>query len=460
MTAERLFSTESELATLKAIDGKDTTYTDVRTPGLRVRVSAKTGRKTFVFEYRRPGVRPSSASPTKQKLDSVATLKEARKRVAEIKRALEAGQDPFVPPPPPLPPAPEPVKITVAYIAEQYKAIKKPADQDWRLIEQRIIPVFGSIEASELKTHEISKWHRSIAKRVAIKDENGKTVDHKEEPAPHQADRLLDILRAMMNWAERQQLKPRHTNPCDFVQRNFSQLDTERHYEWNNAELERLAEVLNRYEREAEAAHDNGYYMVAERGPDGTIIEHMPGLWSILALRFLIITGVRKNEALKLRWDQIKEERNVIEWVRNSRRRETKVIGGGQRAMLRAITGPLGDLLAKLKQIRVVGNPYVFVGKDRIGHLTDIHRIWYRIRDEAGLVKEDGQRPRVHDLRHCYGQAAAEAGLHEKQIMAVMGHSTTRMSARYAKYGPNVNATYAEVVANRIAEKLRGGSSS
>lgn len=452
MTSERLFSTESELVSLKAIDGKDTTYTDARTPGLRVRVSAKSGRKTFVFEYRRPGLRPSSASPTKQKLGNVATLKEARKRVAEIKAALNLKVDPFAPPPPP---APEPVKITVKYIAEQYHAIKKPSDQDWSLIQRRIIPTFGAIEAADLKTHEISKWHGSITKKVLIKDENGKTIGHTHEPALYQADRALDVFRAIMNWAERQQLKPRHTNPCDFVQRNFTQLDTERHYEWDGAELERLAEVLSRYEREAEVAHDGGYYMVAERGPDGTIIEHMPGLWSILALRFLIITGVRKNEALKLRWDQIKEDRNVIEWVRNHRRRETKAIGGGQRAMLRVITGPLGELLVKLKKVRVTGNPYVFVGKDRIGHLTDIHRIWYRIRDEAQIVKADGERPRIHDLRHCYGQAAAEAGLHEKQIMAVMGHSTTRMSGRYAKYGPNANAVFAETVASHLSKKLK-----
>jgi integrase len=96
----------------------------------------------------------------------------------------------------------------------------------------------------------------------------------------------------------------------------------------------------------------------------------------------------------------------------------------------------------------------VFVGKDRAGHLTDIHRIWYRIRDEANIVKSGGERPRIHDLRHFYGQAAAEAGLHEKQIMALMGHSTTRMSVRYSKYGPNAHSSYAEIVANHIAERL------
>lgn len=454
MTKDRLFTTESELASLKALDGKDTIYTDARTPGLRVRVSAKSGRKTFVFEYRRPGSRPNNTSPTKQKLAGVKTLKEARKRVAEIKAILEAGGDPFAPPPPPPPPEPEPVKITVNYIAERYRTIKKPAAQDWRLIEKRILPKFGPIEAADLKTHDISEWHSGITKKVAIKDENGETVGHEHVSAPHQADRLLDVFRAMLNWAERQQLKPRHTNPCEFVERNFSVLETERHYDWTDAELERLAEVLTRYQREADTAYDNGHYMVSRRSHDGTLTEHMPGPWSILVLRFLIITGVRKNEALKLRWDQIKEDRNVIEWVRNSRRRETKVIGGGKRAMLRVITEPLVDLLEKLKLLRVTDNPYVFVGHNRIGHLTDIHRVWYRIRDEAGLIKPDGERPRIHDLRHCYGQAAAEAGLHEKQIMALMGHSTTRMSARYAKYGPNAQASYAEKVASHISEKL------
>lgn len=457
MTKERLFTTESELASLKALDGKDTIYTDARTPGLRVRVSAKTGGKTFVFEYRRPGSRPSSTSATKQKLAGIKSLKEARKRAAEIKAILEAGGDPFAPPPPPPPPQPEPVKITVNYIAERYRTIKKPAVQDWRLIEKRILPKFGFIEAADLKTLEISEWHSGITKKVAIKDKNGETVGHEYAPAPHQADRLLDVFRAMLNWAERQQLKPRHTNPCEYVQRNFSVLDTERHYDWTDAELERLADVLNRYQREADEAHDNGHYMVSHRNSDGTLVEHMPGPWTILALRFLIITGVRKNEALKLRWEQIKEDRNVIEWVRNSRRRETKVIGGGNRAMLRVITEPLADLLEKLKLLRVVGNPYVFVGHDRTGHLTDIHRVWYRIRDEAKLIKVDGERPRIHDLRHCYGQAAAEAGLHEKQIMALMGHSTTRMSARYAKYGPNAQASYAEAVASRISAKLSKG---
>src|SRR3546814_3905789 len=49
------------------------------------------------------------------------------------------------------------------------------------------------IVATDLKTHEISRWHGSITKKVLIKDEGGKIIGHKNEPAPYQADRALDI---------------------------------------------------------------------------------------------------------------------------------------------------------------------------------------------------------------------------------------------------------------------------
>lgn len=444
MQSQREFSTEAELAKLTAIDGKDTVYRDAKTTGLCVRISCRTGRKTFFYEYRPPGCRHA----TKRILRKIATLKEARLRVSAVKADLLKGEDVLTPTPP------APIRITIAAIAEQFMALKDPENVDYYNIKHRILPAFGQREAESIRTHEVTVWHRTVTKKVRVRDENGKIMGTKQVPAPLVADRALDTFKAMMNWAERQELKPRHTNPCDFVDRNFSQLELEREYEWEDAELIQLAEVLNRYERIATEAHASGCSVVVTRQKNGTFGEHYPGAWPILALRFLIMTGVRKNEALCLRWDQVKEERQVIEWMRNYQRQETKAIGGGQRVMLRAITEPLHLMLQKLKALRPEDNPYVFVGENGKGHLTEINRIWYRVRDEAKLVKPDGKRPRLHDLRHFYGQMAADAGLHEKQIMALMGHSTTRMSARYSKYGREARSLLAETVASRISEKL------
>lgn len=441
MQVKREFSTEAELAKLTAIEGKDTVYRDAKTTGLCVRISCRTGRKTFFYEYRPPGCRHA----TKRNLRKIATLKEARMRVSAVKAELLKGEDTLTP---------EPDRITVAALVERFMALRDPENVDYYNLKHRILPAFGHRMADSIKTHEVTAWHRAVTKKVRVRDENGKILGTQQVPAPLVADRALDTFKAMMNWAERQELKARHTNPCEFVDRNFSQLELEREYEWEDAELIRLAEVLNRYEAKAFEAHAAGYSVVVTRLKDGTFGEHYPSAWPILALRFLIMTGVRKNEALGLRWDQVKEDRQVIEWVRNYQRQETKAIGGGQRVMLRAITEPLHLMLQKLKQLRTDENPYVFAGEYGRGQLTEINRIWYRVRDEAKLSKPDGKRPRLHDLRHFYGQMAADAGLHEKQIMALMGHSTTRMSARYSKYGREARSLLAETVASRISEKI------
>lgn len=203
MPAARTFSTELDLQKLKAIDGKDTTYNDVKTPGLRVRISPRTGRKVFAYEYRPPGAK----NATKRLLEGIETLKEARARVHELKAEINKGADPLAPPPP---------KITIRYIADQYRTIKKPSAEDWRCLETRILPAFGEHCALSLKTHQVSAWHSKITKVVKSKTADGQ-IKKEEVPAPHTADRALDIFKAMMNWAERQELKPPTRYQADVV---------------------------------------------------------------------------------------------------------------------------------------------------------------------------------------------------------------------------------------------------
>lgn len=48
-------------------------------------------------------------------------------------------------------------------------------------------------------------------------------------------------------------------------------------------------------------------------------------------------------------------------------------------------------------------------------------------------------------------QPALSVGI---QKLVLMGHSTTRMSARYLKYGRNARALIADTVATRIVQKV------
>src|SRR3546814_8581768 len=131
-----------------------------------------------------------------------------------------------------------PARCSVAALAERFMAFKDPKNVDCYNIKYRILPAFGAREAESIKTHEVTAWHKAVTKKVRVKDENGKTLGTQQVPAPLVADRALDTFKAMMNWAERQELVARHTNPCEFVDRNYSQLELEREYEREDAELE------------------------------------------------------------------------------------------------------------------------------------------------------------------------------------------------------------------------------
>lgn len=60
------------------------------------------------------------------------------------------------------------------------------------------------------------------------------------------------------------------------------------------------------------------------------------------------------------------------------------------------------------------------------------------LRDEWERARKAEQLPgvRFHDLRHFYGSLLAEAGVADRTIMELMGHSDPRMVARYSHLRP------------------------
>ena len=77
--------------------------------------------------------------------------------------------------------------------------------------------------------------------------------------------------------------------------------------------------------------------------------------------------------------------------------------------------------------VRVPGNPWVIVGKQRNTHLTTITADWYRLRSRAGL-----DDVRIHDLRHSYASRALAAGESLSMIGKLLGHADIQSTARYA----------------------------
>jgi integrase len=128
-------------------------------------------------------------------------------------------------------------------------------------------------------------------------------------------------------------------------------------------------------------------------------------------------TGMRRNEILTLRREQIDVDRGFIylEDTKNGERRGVPLTG----AALAAVSERLAVL------------PYgalVFVGKT--GRTPfDIRKPWYRAIKSAGL-----RHIRFHDLRHTAASLLAKDGASLPVIGAVLGHKSPAMTQRYAHF--------------------------
>lgn len=392
--------------------------------GLGVRINP-TGHKTWLVRYwgQDPTGAPVRRMPAIGEHPTM-TVSAAREKAVEVKSGAKKGADPL----------PQNEGLTVGELATKYKTLKRPQPgrEDMRIIEKRIIPFWGKRAVAGVRPIHVTEWHAGIVQTKKVRDAKGNVIGT-EVRGEHMADRALDTLKAIFNWSIAQGLIQK--NPAEFVARNYTVAENERQYPWTLEERSRLNAVLDRLEPIAMAAHKQHKRMVATRTETGTIDEHLPSIWTILAIRFLIACGARKNEILKLRWDQITRQNGggQIVWVRNRRLKkfETKNPGKHRTEMVKAITPGMNALLDKLQSIRIVGSPSVFPGEDGISPLSDITRPWYAIRDEAKISHPEWGKPRVHDIRHAYGQLAARAHLNEKEIMSVMSHASTQSSARY-----------------------------
>ncbi len=132
---------------------------------------------------------------------------------------------------------------------------------------------------------------------------------------------------------------------------------------------------------------------------------------------FLLATGARLNEAQMVKWDHIDLENRV--WripATNSKSKRVRSI-------------PLNDMAIQALQEHQADHGYVFRSPRGDGKRSynNIHKSWYRIRNEAGLP-----HLRAHDLRHSHASLLINSGRSLFEVQKILGHSTPIMTQRYA----------------------------
>jgi integrase len=246
---------------------------------------------------------------------------------------------------------------------------------------------FPGMFIDEIEPEHVARWFAATTERAG----------------PGGANRVFEILRAMMNKAEDWGYRAQSTNPCAGLRTNRRR-KIER--QLSEEELARLGQALR---------------SVGERFP-----------LQCAALTLLLLTGCRKSEIVDLRWSAVKGRRLRLADSKTGPR--TIWLGDAARRLL--------DDLPKRR-----GEERVFPLKAQSsGALT---QTWALVCSEARL-----SRLRIHDLRHAFASFAANRSETLPMIGKLLGHAKVATTARYAHVSDEAAQTACERIGKLIQELM------
>ena len=345
---------------------KDTVYWDRELSGFGVRVYAS-GRKVYVVQTRAQG-RSRRVTVGRH---GVITAEQARQRAALIIARIKSGEAAVVAP------TSAPKGPTVAEVAERYLTehvdVRCKASTARRVrweLDKYILPEFGERPVEAVEREQV--W----------------ALRNRLHRVPSMANQIVNTLSAMFTLGETWGVVPGGINPCVSVAR-YRLRRRERFL--TEAEFTRLGRVLSEMETQ------------------GEISSH-----AAAAIRLLMLTGCRRNEILRLRWDEVDLEREEL------RLRDSKT---GPR------TVPLSPAAARVlaNRPRECGGAWVISGRVQDEPMKTIDAPWRKLRKATGL--ED---VRLHDLRHSFASRALALGENLPVIGKLLGHKQVQTTARYA----------------------------
>jgi integrase len=282
-------------------------------------------------------------------------------------------------------------RLAEAFIEKHCRIRRKTWETDRRRLEIHILPRWKGRAPASITRGELADLHREIGKETPI-----------------EANRVIQLLRVMFNFAVDEGMVPETFNPL----RRFNFFPEKSRDRWLRpheipALFGAIGEVDNIYIR--------NFYLV------------------------LLLTATRRNELLLARWDQVSFERREL------RIPETK--NGTSHTI--PLSSAAIDLLQELP--RQLGNPYIFCSHIAGQSLQAVNRRWNTVREKAGL--DDVV---LHDFRRTAASWIAQAGYSEIVIKALLNHTLEGATAVYTRMQPEAVREAVEAYGQSILEASRG----
>jgi len=370
---------------------------------------AKGGRKSYVCKYR---IGSGRSAPTRRMTigahGSPWIVDQARSEARKILGQVANGEDP----------AKEKQdakkQITVTELCDLYLeqgvATKKPStiSTDKGRIERHIKPLLGKMKVPSVTRADVKRFLQDVASGKTAKDvKTGLRGRAIVRGGKGTATRTVGLLGGIFAYAF----------DCGFVEINpvhgvkrFP--DKKGHRYLSQKELVSLGSAL----------------------ADGKINGVNP--YAIAVLKLLIFTGARKNEIQGLRWKEIDFQSGYLMLADSKTGQKSIPLNAGAL-----------EILSDLD--RIEGSEYVFPSLSNDRHYVGTPKVWLKIRAAAGL-----DDVRLHDLRHSFACIAVSGGASLPIIGALLGHSDSATTQRYAHLHDDPLKAASDAVGSKISAAL------
>ncbi len=334
------------------------------------------------------GARTAGATERAQDVDRASALQRLR-RQADYRRAARAliADAETVGAATAVPTVQTFAQAFLADCAERWK----PATREnyAHTVRRRILPAFSNCPVDAIGAKDVRNWHDGIA------------AAH-----PGSANWTLAAMSSLMQHAETLGLRREDSNPCRGLRRRKTGFEA-------------------RYLTDDEFA-------ALGRALDGAEADHPV---AVAALRFLLYTGARKSEALRLKWEHVHGDRAVLPDSKTGPR--TIWLASPTRAVLAA-------------QPRRADCPWVFASP--CGGPVSVDKAWNAVRTATGVPTL-----RIHDLRHSHAAVAVNGGEGLRVVAGLLGHADIKTTFGYAHLAEGSVFDAANQVSRGLADMLDGG---
>jgi integrase len=341
------------------------------------------GRKTYYLRYQN-----DRGKTVQKRLGNAAILKLAQVRDLAVKclAQISMGEDPFA-----NQVALRAIPKLADFITQQYlpyaKTYKRSLICDVGVIKNHINPVFGSMYMDELKKQDVIGL---ISKML-------------ETYAPGTVNRVVILLRYIYNLAIKWETAGILKNPTAGIP---------------------LLEENNQKERYL-TPEEARKLVAALKGSENKMLQFI--------IPMLILTGARKMEVQKARWEDINWEQRIwrIPLTKSGKARHVPISDGA---------------LMILESIpRIEGCKWVFPNPKTHKPYNSYYNSWNTVRKSVGLGDV-----RIHDLRHSFASFLVNSGRSLYEVQRILGHTQISTTQRYAHLSQDSLLTAANEVGKAI----------